>query len=85
MAAIEQQNGGAGTLVFALVHHQVGVIKLDRNGRAIALHGIEKCSANVHVKGVAEFILLRRAARLHAGGQIARVVPAKAALAQRGE
>src|SRR5271170_2662439 len=82
VAAIEQKNRRARALIFALMDHQVGVIELDGNARAVALNGVEKRCANVHVQRVAEFIGLRRAAGFHSGGEVARIVPAKAALAQ---
>ena len=85
VAAIEHQHRGAGALILALMDHQVGIIELDGHGRAVALDGIEKRSADVHVQRVAKFVLLRSAAGFDAGGEIARVVPAEAALSERGE
>src|ERR1700735_1595311 len=85
VTAIEQKNRGARALIFALMDHQVGIIELKGNACAIAANGIEERTANVHVQCVAEFIRLRRAAGFDAGGQVASIVPAKTAFAERCE
>src|ERR1700733_1802689 len=81
VAAIEQKNGGARALIFALMDHQVGIIEFEGNACAIAANGVEERAADVHVQGVAEFIGLRRAAGFNAGGQVTSVVPSKTAFA----
>ena len=85
VAAIEHQHRRARTLILALVDHQIRIIEFDRKRRAVALHRVEERPADVHIQRVAEFVWLRAAARFHAGGQVARVVPAEAALAERGQ
>jgi hypothetical protein len=85
VAAIEHQDGGAGTLVLALVDHQVGIIELDGHLRAVAADGVEERGADVEIQRVAEFVGARDAAGFDAGGQLARVVAAEAALAERAE
>ena len=85
VAAIQHQHRGAGALVFALMDHQVGIIERDGHLRAFAAHGVEKRGADVQVQRVAEFVGPRNAAGFDAGGQFARVVTAKAALAERAE
>ena len=50
-----------------------------------ALHGVQNRRRGVDVHRVAELVRLRRAAGLDAGRQIARVVPAGAAVAGRAE
>src|SRR5580692_4453483 len=67
------------------MNHQVGIIELNRNLRAVALHGVEKGSADVHIQRVAEFIKLRGTSRFDAGREVARIMPSKAALAERRE
>ena len=46
---------------------------------------LNKRAADVHVERVAEFVVLRRAARFHARRQVARIVAPEAALSERGE
>src|SRR5262245_45912320 len=53
--------------------------------RSRAQHSVQNRCAGVEVQRVAELVLLRRAARLDAGGHLARVVAAEAALAERPE
>ncbi len=83
VAAIEHEHGGAGTLVFGLMNHQVRIIEFDRNFRAFAAHGVEQCPADIEIQRVAEFVGARDAARFDAGRQIARVMPPEAALSER--
>src|ERR1700735_5728771 len=83
VAAIEQKNRGARALVFALMDHQVGIVEFDRNAGAIAPDGVEEGAAEVHIERVAEFIGLGRSAGFDASSEIAGVVAAKAAFAER--
>ncbi len=53
--------------------------------RRRAAHGVEDRAAGVEVHRVAELVRLGRAVRLDAGREVARVVAAEAALAQRPE
>ena len=62
-----------------------GIIDLDGNFRAVAAHGVEERFADVEVQRVAEFVGARSAAGFDAGGEIARVVAAETALAERAE
>ena len=48
-------------------------------------HRVEDRAARIEVERVAELVRLRRAGRFDAGGQVARVVAAEAALAERAE
>src|SRR6185436_11195139 len=48
-------------------------------------HGVQNRPARVEVQRVAELVFLRGAAGLDAGGHLARVVAAEAALAERAE
>ena len=68
MAAIEKHDGGARTVVFALVHHEIGVRHLDGNFRAFTADSVEERRADVHVESVAEFIRARDAAGFNARG-----------------
>ena len=83
VAAVEQEHGGARTLVFGLVHHQIGIIEFDGNLGTLAAHRVEQGRADVEIERVAKFIGARDAARFDAGGQIARVVTTEAAFSQR--
>ena len=83
MAAVEHQHRGARALVLALRHHQILVVHLA--GASGAPHGVEDRRRRVQVQRVAELVRFRRAAGLDAGGQIARVVPAGAAVPHRSE
>src|SRR2546430_7973615 len=56
VAAIEKDHRGAGTVVFALMHHQVRVGHFDGNFRAFTADSVEERGTNVHVERVAEFI-----------------------------
>src|SRR2546427_10413505 len=83
VATIEHEHGGAGTLIFALVDHQVGIVQLDGNLRPLAANSVEQGGADVEVEGIAKLVVPGDTAGLDPGGQITRVVPAKAALAER--
>src|SRR5207249_2083169 len=85
VAAIEKDHRGAGTVVFALMHHQVRVGHFDGNFRAFTADSVEERGTNVHVERVAEFIGARDAAGFDSGGKVAGVVAAKAAAAKRAE
>src|SRR6266852_7293420 len=84
-AASEKNYRSAGTVVLALVNHQVRVSHLDRNFSAFAADGVEKRGANVHVERVPKFVRTRHAAGLDASGEVASIVAAEAAAAQRAE
>src|SRR6266571_5354344 len=85
VAAIEKDDGGARALVFALVNHEVRVGHFDGYLGAFTANGVEERFANVQVQRVAEFVGARDPAGLDAGGDVPRVVAAKAAAAQRAE
>ena len=94
VAAVEHQHGRARALIFALRDHQVFVVDVDAprapDGtaafpRSRALTAFSIVAAGIEVQRVAELMRLRRAAGFDAGGQVARVVPAGAALAERAE
>src|SRR5579864_7995622 len=85
VAAIEQNDCGAGAVIFALVNHEVGVRHVDGNLRALAPHGVEESFAYVEIHGVAEFVGTRDAAGLDAGREVTRVVTAEDAAAQRAQ
>src|SRR5260370_7268299 len=74
VAAIEQNHGGAGAVVFALVDHQVGVSNLDGDFHAVAADGVEERFAYVQIQRVAEFVLSRTAAGFYPGAQIPRLL-----------
>src|SRR5215471_2170719 len=82
---IEQDHGSAGRLILALVDHEVLVADVDGHLGAVAAHGVEQGFADVEIESVAEFIRAGDAARFDAGGEIACVVPAEAAAAERAE
>ncbi len=52
---------------------------------AFAAHGVEQRGADVEIQRVAEFVGARDAAGFDAGRQIARIVAAEAALAERAQ
>src|SRR6516165_3053253 len=83
MAAVEQDNGGAGTLVLALVHHQVAILQVDGHLGSFTPNGVGESLADVEIQRVPEFVRPRNAAGLDARGKIARIVAAKAAAAER--
>src|SRR5260370_24500274 len=56
VAAIEQNHGGAGAVVFALVDHQFGVSNLDGDFHAVAADGGEERFAYVQTQRGAEFV-----------------------------
>ena len=85
MATIEQHDRGARTVILALVHHQNRVGNIDRDLRAIAPHGIEQGLADIHVQGVAKFVLAGNAAGLDSRGQVPSGVAAKTAAPKRTE
>ncbi len=85
VAAIEHQHRGAGALVFALVHVQVGIFQIERHLGAFAPDGGKERLADVEIQRVAELVALRGSGGLDAGGQIARIVAAEARLAERAE
>src|SRR5882762_6516234 len=85
VAAIEKDHGGAGAVVFALMDHEVRVGHFDGNLCAFAADGIEERGADVHVERVAEFVRARDTPGFDAGGEVAGVVAAKAAAAERAE
>src|SRR4051812_10674058 len=57
VTAIEQQDSGAGTLVFRLMDVQIGIFQLQRQRYSFALHSREQSRADIKVQDVAEFIL----------------------------
>ena len=56
VTAIEKKNGGARTLVFALMDGEVAVLEIDGNFDAVAANGVGERLANVEIENVAEFI-----------------------------
>jgi hypothetical protein len=89
VTAVQHQHRGTGALVLALHDHQIFVRHVERR-RALAvfvlpLRRVQQGRRRVEVQRVAEFIRFRRAGRLDAGGLLAGVVAAVAALAKRSE
>ena len=78
VAAIQHQHGGAGALIFALVHVQVRIIHVQRDFGAFPPDRGEQRFADIQIQDVAEFVDLGCAGGFDAGGQIARIVPAEA-------
>src|ERR1035438_6187475 len=83
--AVEHQDRGAGRLIFALVHLQVAVFDVERQGEALALDGARERGRNIEVKRVAEFVGAGSAAGFDAGREVAGVVTSKAGFAERAE
>src|SRR3981189_3817164 len=83
MRAVEHQHRRARRLVFALMHLQVAVFKVERKPEPFALYGRGKCGCDIEVQSVAKFILFRAAARLDAGRHVARVMTSKTRFAER--
>jgi hypothetical protein len=50
-----------------------------------SLHGVQDCAARIDVERVAELVRLGRRDRLDAGAEVSRVVPPRAAAADRAE
>src|SRR5208282_3897239 len=72
-------------MILALVNHQVGVRHVDGNFCALAADSVEKSFADVEVHGVAKLVGARGSARFDPGREIARVVAAETAAAERAE
>src|SRR5215468_1442373 len=85
VAAIEQYNGGAGTLILTLMHCQVAILQIDGDFDSLPLYCVRQRRADVEVKHIAEFIRARNSARLDPRREIARVVPAETASSERAE
>src|SRR5882724_9178418 len=85
VAAVEENDGGAGRVIFALVDHEVLVLNFDGDFGAVAADSVEKSFADVEIERVAKFIRAGDAAGFDAGGEVSRVVAAKAAAAERAE
>ena len=83
--AVEHDDGGAGALVFGLMHLEVAVLHVEREGEAFAGDGGFERGGGIEVEGVAELIGLRAAAGFDAGGIVARVVAAEVGFAERTE
>ncbi len=49
VAAIEQNHGGAGAVILALMDHQVWIGDLDGDFHAVAAHGVEERFADVEI------------------------------------
>ena len=81
--AVEQEHGGAGRLVLALMHLEVAVLDVEREAQSFALDGAGERGGDVKVQGVAELVGLGGAAGLDAGGLVASIVAAEAGLAER--
>ena len=79
------QHGRARRLVLALMHLQIAVLDVQRQVQAFALNRVRQRRGDVEVQRVAEFVGLRRAAGLDAGGLVARVVAAEVRFAQRAQ
>ncbi len=85
VAAIEKNDRGAGAVIFALMDHEIGIRHVDGNFGSLAAHGVEKRLADVEIHGVAELVGARHSAGFDAGREIARVVTAETAAAQRAQ
>ena len=82
MRAVEQEHGGAGRLVLALVYLEVGILNVQRQFRALALNGTGERGGDVEIKRIAKFIEPRGAAGFDASGKITRVVASEALFPQ---
>src|SRR5215475_16026847 len=65
--------------------HEILVLDFDGHSGAVAADGVEKSFADVEVKRVAEFVSAGDAAGFDAGREVARVVAAETATAERAE
>src|SRR5205814_5716739 len=83
VTAIEHEHRGARTLVFALPHLKVLVFEVERHFETASGDGGEQRCVYVQVQRIAELVTFGRPVRFNAGRKLARVVPAKARLAQR--
>jgi hypothetical protein len=82
MAAIEEDHGGAGRLIFALVNHEVAVLHVDGNFSAFTADGVRQGGADIEIQDVAKLVGAGNAAGLDAGGKIASIVTAETAAAE---
>src|SRR5262249_50061526 len=57
----------------------------DRDFGAVAADGVEKSFADIEVECISEFVRAGDAAGFDTGGEVARIVAAKAAAAERAE
>src|SRR5215472_17379279 len=85
VAAIEEQHGGAGRLILALMDHEVAIVHLERNFGAFAADRVGECFADVEIERVAEFVGAGYAAGFDASGKVTGVVASKTAAAERAE
>ena len=85
MRAVEHEHRRTRRLVLALVDLQVAVFDVQRQFEPFALDCIRKRGRDVEVERVAELVGLRRSAGFYARGHVARVVTAKARLAERSQ
>src|SRR6266404_4151667 len=85
MRAVKHDDGGAGRLVLTLMHLQVTVFNIDRQMQPFTLNGGRKRGRDVEVESVAKLIGLGGPAGFDSGGQVARVMAAKAGAAQRSQ
>src|SRR5258708_21648914 len=79
VAAIEKNYRRAGTVVFALVNHQVRVSHLDRNFSPFAADRVEERGADIHVERVPKFVRTRDATGVYSAAKLAGIVAAHAA------
>ena len=85
MRTVEHQHRRARRLVLALMHLQVGVFDVERQGEPFALDRARERGGDVEIQRVAKLVGFRRAAGLDAGRQIARIMPPKTRLAERAQ
>src|ERR1700751_6467643 len=70
---IEQHDGGARGLVFALVDHEVLVSDVDGDFGPVAADGVEESFAYVEIERVAEFVVGGGARRFRSAGDVSGV------------
>src|SRR5271170_520609 len=85
VAAIKKYDRGARAVIFALVDHEVGIRHIDGNFCALPTDGIEERFADVEIHGVAKLIGAGDAAGLDPRREVACVVAAETAAAERAE
>src|ERR1700691_3265175 len=83
--AVEHENRGAGRLILALMHLQVGIFDVERQREPFALDGAGERGRDVEVESVTELVRARSAAGFNSRGEVARIMASEAGLAERAE
>src|SRR5690606_36764186 len=83
VAAIQHENCGRGTLIFALVDVQIAVREVEGKVKTLSTQGTHKGSVNVNIESVSELIGTALSIGFNPGREFSRRMITEAGLAQR--